>query len=438
MIKRDSMLIHVVFRVGCLLLAVACLGLWAARPFVEARAQTVTVTGEADVSVITDRIDAMQTRLDAIDARVSALEGTLPPQPAGPMDDEPPNPSSRVIGMNLGFVGRGDHPDKPDTAGYDDLLRPVAAVVRFMNPNRINDDMRTLTSIDQPHYYQSQTYRQALTWQAELCRRVGADYYLNVPINASPQWVTEAVGLIRSILDEERIYVTWANEVWNSGLGPYREVKRIVGTDAGAGKGLAFFAYWARRLDETWAAARQADPTCIRVFETKTADDGVWWTDRVHERLSSDYEAVAITLYFSPSPSDLREQMTVDDVFDAARRHWERRGRRWQQAGIAWALDHGKRAISYEGGQHFVDYQGRPTLVETLRRCQLDPRITDLRRDVLDAAVAAGLDLHIEYDFVDWWNRYGYWGQAETVAGLHTSLKYRELVRDAQRLGGMR
>lgn len=343
--------------------------------------------------------------------------------------------------MNLDFAGRsgGTHPEDPSAAGYDELLKPVAACVRFMNPNRINDFMRAADSIDDAHYYDTQTWRQALTWQAHLCQRIGADYYYNAPFHASAKFNREAVALIRSILDDGQvIYVSWANEVWNSSFAVYREVKAITGVDAGNGAGLAFFDYWAGRLSETFSAARLADPGCVRVLETKTANDGTWFTGKLHERLApGSYDAVAITTYFSPHRTAYFDGITADQVFAAARDNWEAKEGRYQREGIAWALDHKKRAISYEGGQHFFDVYQRAKIAETIRRCQTDPRIADLRDEVLDSAFEAGLDLHLEHSFVGWWNINGFWGQADSVAGLKQSIKYQRLVAYAKRLAQM-
>ncbi|RMH42240.1 MAG: hypothetical protein D6688_10400, partial [Alphaproteobacteria bacterium] len=93
-----------------------------------AQAQSVSITGEADVSALVDRLDDQQQQIDELRTRVDALAdptGTTPEVAPVPSDPDPlPTVNRRIgIGMNLDFVGRngGRHPDRPDTPGYDDL-----------------------------------------------------------------------------------------------------------------------------------------------------------------------------------------------------------------------------------------------------------------------------------------------------------------------------
>jgi hypothetical protein len=298
-----------------------------------------------------------------------------------------------------------------------------------MNANRINDYMTAVDSIDAPHYYASQTWRQALTWQAELCRRIGADFYYNAPFHASAKFNAEAVGLIRSILDaDQRIYVSWCNELWNGVAAPYKEIERIVGVGMGGGEKVVFFDCWAQQLDATFAAARSADPGCVRVLETKTAKDGTWISGKLHERITGGYDAVALTTYFSPDEADLRDDVTVDQVFASAADHWRNDERVWQLAAIKWAADRGKAPIAYEGGQHFVDYKHRPAVVAVLRRCMDDPRMAQMYKLKMDSFFDAGGLLDAQFEFIGWHDHNGTWGLADSLKNLAGSLRYQTLV----------
>lgn len=372
-----------------------------------------------------------ERRLKALEDAQTPTDPTDPTDPGpGPVIPPPAGGLKRFL-VNLGFVGRsnGTHPDNPTLPGYADLLGDIAGVIRPMNANRINDYMRVVNGIDEPHYYEQQTWRQALMWQAKLCNDCAADFYFNLPFHASDAFVREAVAFIRSLLDPSlSIWVAWCNEVWNGNAAPYREVKAITGHGMGGGEDLVFFDYWAGRLDDVFGAARAADPSCIRVVETKTSREGTWITGKLHQRLRSNYEAVAVTNYFSPDADDLREGMTADEVFESAREHWRNDELVWQREGIKWATDRGKMAIAYEGGQHFVDYEHRTNLVKTLEACQHDPRMAQMYRDVVAEFDAAGATMASQFEWIGWWDQHGYWGVAPTLAQVPGSLKYKTLV----------
>ncbi|MEZ6193749.1 MAG: hypothetical protein R3C45_21105 [Phycisphaerales bacterium] len=420
-----------------------------------AQAQSVTVTGEvngsiqgqADVSALVERIDGLQSQIDELRERIDTGPDETPP----PETPEPnPGPSNGKIGMNAGFVWRSNftHPDRPGVDNYDDLLRPVCSVYRPMNWNRINDFRPEVDSIDDPHYYDGRTWRDALREQVGLCNAVGAGFYLNVPVRATPGFVREAVAFIRANLQDNSgggggggggdsggvIYIAWANEAWLPGRFPYDYLKDVSGTDPGSGDN-AFFDLWADKLVMTFAAAREADPTCIRVVETKTARDGTWYTEQIVKRLQlrgCDYDAVAGTLYFSPKwPSGYWESMSVDDAFDEAEEEWVSDDRKWQVANIRWAKDRGKLAIAYEAGQHFHDIGMRPALVRTLQNCQTDPRMGEMYRAVYGYALEAGIDLIIDFDWLDWSNQHGYWGKATSLEELPGSVKYQAVKQIA-------
>lgn len=386
-------------------------------------AQTVPVTGTADVSAIEHRLDAVEQRLDA-------LENQQPP-PVDPDPDPEPTPSAGVIGMNSGFVWRssGSHPDKPGEGDYHALLEPVCAAYRPMNWNRINDFNREVGSINDAHHYNSRSWRDALRAQVAVCNAVGADFYFNTPVRATPRFVTEAVAFIRGeIHDGAVIYVAYANECWLPGRYPYDYIKRESGTDPGSGEN-AFFDLWAQKLDMVFGAARAADPKCIRVVETKTAGDGVWFTEQITSRMASDFDAVAGTFYFGPHRSSYRTGVTAEQLLDASEAEWRTDDRRWQEANIKWAKDRGKLAIGYEAGQHYHQYGYEAAT----RECQAHPRMAQQYDTVYQNAIDKGADLIIDFDFIDWDNEHGHWGKAHTLAGVPDSLKYQTVKRIAAR-----
>lgn len=386
-----------------------------------ASAQSVPVTGTADVSSI-------EARLTGIEARLSALENTTPP-PVDPDPDPDPPTASGLIGMNSGFVWRDNfrHPDDPKAAGYSDLLAPICKVYRPMNWNRINDFNREVDSIDAAHQYTSKTWRDALSEQVAVCNSVGADFYFNTPARATPKFVKEAVAFIRGeIHDDALIYIAYANECWLPGRYPYDYLKATSGTDPGSGDN-AFFDLWASKLDMVFEAARKGDPTCIRVVETKTARDGTWYTEQITSRMKSGFDAVAGTFYFAPPNSAYKAGVTAAQLLDAAEKEWRDDDRKWQEANIKWAKDRGLLALGYEAGQHYHQYGYEAQT----RACQTDLRMAEQYELVYGNALEKGADLIIDFDFIDWDNEHGHWGKDDELSGLTSSIKYQVVKKIA-------
>jgi uncharacterized protein YjdB len=58
----------------------------------------------------------------------------------------------------------------------------------------------------------------AFEWQIDLCNRIGADIWINIPCTATADFVYQLANLLNSQLNSNlKIYVEWANEIWNWG-----------------------------------------------------------------------------------------------------------------------------------------------------------------------------------------------------------------------------
>jgi Carbohydrate binding module (family 35)/Viral BACON domain/Secretion system C-terminal sorting domain len=58
----------------------------------------------------------------------------------------------------------------------------------------------------------------AIEWQIDLCNRVGADIWINIPCTANADYSFQLANLLNSQLNSNlKIYVEWANEIWNWG-----------------------------------------------------------------------------------------------------------------------------------------------------------------------------------------------------------------------------
>lgn len=60
-------------------------------------------------------------------------------------------------------------------------------------------------------------YGVAYEWQIDLCNRVDADIWINIPMAASADFITQLANLLASQLEPERkIYIEYGNECWNT------------------------------------------------------------------------------------------------------------------------------------------------------------------------------------------------------------------------------
>lgn len=406
-------------------------------------ARGIGVGNGAAIQKMGDNYVSLAAKVAANTTEINRLKGQPVPNP-GPGEPDPGNPptpptppvgNKRLIGMNSGFVGRSGNPDDPTLPGYSDKLRPVCGCYRPMNWSRINDDTTAYDSLDETHKYLGITWRELLKQQVAVANAVDADFYWNAPIRASSKFWRDSLAFIRAKLNTgKKVYATWGNECWNASMGTYKWIKASTATadkpdgyDPGSGDN-PFMNLWGASLDLFFKNARQGDPTCIRVVETKTARDGEWFSYEITKRMTSDYDAVAGTLYFGPHYSaGYWDGITVDQMMDEARKEWERDDVRWQDKNIAWAKERGKLAIAYEAGQHYHQYG----YTAQTRACQSHPGMRQLYKDVYGNAIAKGIDLILDFDFLDWDNDHGHWGKADALGKLDTSLKYNTLLEIA-------
>lgn len=97
-------------------------------------------------------------------------------------------------------------------------------VLRFMDWNLTNDSNSPQANWDtrkQPT--QQQNSPVAYEWQIDLCNRTKKDYWVAVPWRADDAYMKNLAELIHERLDPDlRVYVEWANEVWNAGFAVSR------------------------------------------------------------------------------------------------------------------------------------------------------------------------------------------------------------------------
>ncbi len=155
-------------------------------------------------------------------------------------------------------------------------------VLRFMDWNLTND-------LDNPQAHWSTRKQKtssqlnepiAFEWQIDLCNRTYKDYWITVPPEAEPSDWTELAELIYATLDPSlRVYVEWANEVWNGAfpVSEYAYGRASALSLPGNDGSLSYQAYQSVRLFEAFDAVfGETNPRLVRVISGQAAWTGVF------------------------------------------------------------------------------------------------------------------------------------------------------------------
>ena len=249
----------------------------------------------------------------------------------------------------------------------------------------------------------------SVEYMVQLANDLDADPWFNMPHMADDTFVRNFATYVRDHLEPGRkVYVEWANEVWNFGWGfdPSHwvaEQAANAGLDPDYGQWIVAGREAKRDMD-LWSDvfAGQTDQL-VRVAAGWAAVD--WVTDQIAEAMQGSFDAIAIAPYITPTDEQraaYSATTTVDRVLADTRANvatsleWtaahERLARDW-----AARLGRPIELVAYEGGPHLdgrgASYQG------DFYAATNDPRMGDIYRDYLRGLDAAGMDLFVDFQF---------------------------------------
>ncbi len=300
----------------------------------------------------------------------------------------------------------------PWNPAFVDEIRPYAAL-RFMDWSETNGS--TEQTWDDRTPFNAPSNRQnplAWEWMADLCNRVGADMWVNLPHRSNADYSYQLALLIQERLDPGlKVYVEWSNETWNTMFSQTDyafERGNALGLDSDDwSAAFKYHVYDAVRVFEQFEAVfGENNPRVVKVIAGQT---GNTWMTQLHIDALGDpdinpngvtADAYATAQYFGHSLNGndgsaitaLRSAMegAVDDVAG-------------QSAIVAAA---GLRFLAYEGGQHV--YQGGADVINAREE------MYQIYIDYFDG-VAPYFDLFMHYLHNGQWNDGGAWGAEEYV-----------------------
>ncbi len=293
---------------------------------------------------------------------------------------------------------------------------------------------------------------QGAAWEyvIQIANMTGMDPWINVPVSATTDYVTQLATMFRDNLDPNlHVYVENSNEVWNGIF--YQQIWSAA--QAGA-LGIDEHENYARQTVELAQIFESVFGTGslnnrVRVMLCCHAPMLKWWVETYmipyinsnFPGTASDYiYAIARQTYFSagdPSP----DTRTIDQLLDACVTDIDGQmsetgggeaGRlQWVQKAATWGLVGG--ACSYEGGYHSPANGVLENLDNKIMMHRVPRGGEVLKYNYDDAFFALGANIAIQFTLQSSATRYGFWGLTDDLANPDRNYKFqamRELLGD--------
>jgi chitodextrinase len=297
-----------------------------------------------------------------------------------------------------------------------------------------------------------------------LCNEVNADCWFNMPALATDDYVTQFASLAHSTLHSNlKVYVEYANELWNQALGPASGSMTLTVEQQVSALCLAAYPgvtnlsdyqrntqYGALRAVQDGAIWKSVWGTdsgrVIRLFAGWNGNPGYnsFWLSYTDSSgyfsgtVAANVDALAVAPYFGyPVPDTFTLDQLFQEIMSGGLVSTANGGYpggmiaqtlNWAATNFATASSFGLPMISYEGGQTLVDYSHSDTALQNLyAAANRDPRMGTAYTTYLNGWRSLGGTLFNNYKDVGQQTMFGYWGALENV--LQTSSpKYNALM----------
>lgn len=360
-------------------------------------------------------------------------------------------------------------PGTEHTYTHEPFFRPFLDEIRRYNTLRFMDWMGTNHKREEmldwsnrvTPAHASQAGSVSVEHMVDLCNRLGANPWFNIPHNATDNYVRQFARYVRrSLRPDVRVYLEYSNEVWNT-LFPQGKHAQAEGLRLGLSTqpyeaGYRYFAQRSHEIFTIWkeefateiplemrkfnSASATAAPTLVRVLSTFTVSPSVTRTLLSWlQRLGGEADAVGVTGYFDCGTIGDTQAVTMTEtdvhrmciqgiprtlaVFDEQRKAI-------QQANKSLPL------VFYEAGQSLVEYKviaygngDNPALTRLFLASNRHPGMTQVYTEYLNAYIANSLVSSalpfMQFTSVGVYSKYGSWGVFEFLGQpIESSPKY--------------
>jgi len=310
----------------------------------------------------------------------------------------------------------------------------------------------------------------------QLANTISADAWMNVPVMADDNYITQMATLVRHQLgNTQKIYVELSNEVWNGSFSQYRyavdQGKALWPSQPSGGGGFEYNREWfgmrTAQMCDIWKSVWGPDPRLVCVlgaqaaysFSATEALKCPYWTKpgagstRAAPCSAHAIDAVAIAPYMGDavppawtsqpdgglanlfqSLYSQNDPTTVDESYVARISRWWHRPQAmippggfiaqdaaWERDYITALAPYKLPLLAYEGGQNFAN--GSTEALNTLYiAANRDPRMAQAYARYFQEWKSAGGQLFMYYADVGVGSKYGSWGAIESIIQTTTPL----------------
>jgi len=313
-----------------------------------------------------------------------------------------------------------------------DFLRYLTSfkVLRFMDMQDTNhsyhvnwQDMTSLSNATWAPVRGDKKGGAPIEVMVDMANRVNADVWFCMPHQATDDYVREFSDYVRDNLKPgSKAYVEYSNEVWNS-IFPQSSyaLEQGVALNLDPSPHTAKLKYFGKRsleIFKIWEDSFKGTNRLVRVMSAQAAN--AWASKTVLEvadDIAKEVDALAIAPYFGGDPTPFRQATNVSDIFAKLRdpnydQSFQKVMEKVRQHAEV-ADKSGVDLISYEGGQHLVDWttskdDDHPNLL--FYAANSDPQMGALYKEYFQAWKEAGGKLFIHFSSPSRWAKYGSWG----------------------------
>lgn len=285
--------------------------------------------------------------------------------------------------------------------------------------------------------------RDGACWEyvIDIANRTETDAWINVPISASTDYITELAELFKANLSADlRLYVESSNEVWNTAPGfeqsDYNESEA-------AALGITSIENHARRTIEIAQIFETVFEigslnSRVQVILCSHKPMLVWWVEPMLEYIESTFgapsnyiSAISCQTYFSGGEDDgesISEILTdchtsitdqIDAVDLAGRKQWIERANAWELSGGFTSYEGGPD----HGGGGIVNMENRILAERSEGMCE------EMRYNLDEGFLQLGGKLAMQFTLTSSYNRYGCWGLTDDVNDPDRNYKF-QCIKD--------
>ena len=339
---------------------------------------------------------------------------------------------------NVKLIRPGHPATDTFTRQFLSRLQPFQ-VLRFMDYSSTNGNPevswsdRTLpTAATQQRRINASVAGAAWEYAIELANLTGKDPWINVPDQATDDYVLNLAKLFKDKLSPDRkLYVEWSNEVWNDAFPQTQRNYAATNAEVAAGSSNLnsdgernpYYLAWrrtARRgkeisdifrsvFGEAAMIARVRPVLASHVARPIVLTQGLEFIARVYGPPARYFYAAAGTTYFNID-NDTRTDLTVDEIFAELPAQLEI-GRQQQIAFTAVCRRYKLKNVAYEGGPHLFGEASVDAKIAANR----DPRMKDMLLQNYRNWFSAGGALNVYYNLASPWSKFGSWGLTDVL-----------------------